>query len=157
MKAHSKAPSTASFGNRRKDQAEIAELFLQIKQTGAKLVKRDGTMESLPNDVSSFLRCLLTALKAADSVTILHSKTELTTLEASKLLGMSRQFLVGLLSRGEIPYHMIGTHRRLYTGDVLAYKVKRDSLRRKALDDLARAEYSEGTYDQIPDDFRAGQ
>jgi len=40
---------------------------------------------------------------------------------------------------------------------VLAYKVKRDLSRRKTLDDLARAEYEEGIYDQVPDDFNLGQ
>jgi excisionase family DNA binding protein len=96
--------------------------------------------------VYSFLCRLLADLKAGNSVTILQSKAELTTVEAAKLLGMSRQFLVNLLSRNEIPFHMIGTHRRLYARDVLAYKSKRDNTRRKTLDDLSRAEYDEGIY-----------
>jgi excisionase family DNA binding protein len=70
---------------------------------------------------------------------------------------MSRQFLVRLLEKGEIPFHMVGTHRRMYARDVLTYKVKRDLSRRKTLDDLARSEYEEGIYDQVPDDFNAGQ
>jgi hypothetical protein len=45
---------------------------------------------------------------------------------------------------------MIGTHRRLYARDVLAYKSKRDNARRKTLDDLSRAEYDEGIYDRLP-------
>ena len=82
---------------------------------------------------------------------------EFTTVEASKVLGMSRQFLVRLLERGEIPFQMVGTHRRMYARDVLAYKVKRDLSRRKTLDDLARAEYREGIYEQVPDDFNSGK
>ncbi len=39
----------------------------------------------------------------------------------------------------------------------LAGKTERDVSRRKALDDLARAEYKEGVYDRVPDDFNAGQ
>ena len=46
---------------------------------------------------------------------------------------------------------------RVRPRDVLAYKVKRDLSRRKTLDDLARAEYEEGIYDQVPDDFNLGQ
>jgi hypothetical protein len=46
---------------------------------------------------------------------------------------------------------MIGTHRRLYARDVLAYKGKRDSSRRKILDDLAKAEFEEGIYDRLPE------
>ena len=80
---------------------------------------------------------------------------EFTTGEASKVLGMSGQFLVRLLEKGEVPFHMVGIHHRMYAVDVLAYKAKRDLSRRKNLDDLARAEYAEGLYGQIPDDFDA--
>jgi excisionase family DNA binding protein len=87
----------------------------------------------------------------------LRAKAELTTVEAGKLLGMSRQFLIKLLERGEIPFHMVGSHRRMYARDVLAYKTKRDANRRKILDDLARTEQEQGTYDRVPDDFNAQQ
>jgi len=129
-----------------KDQREIVELYEKLREVQAKLVGPDGKTEVLPNNVYSFLCRLLADLKAGNSVTILQSKAELTTVEAAKLLGMSRQFLVNLLSRNEIPFHMIGTHRRLYARDVLAYKSKRDNARRKTLDDLSRAEYDEGIY-----------
>jgi excisionase family DNA binding protein len=133
-----------------KDQREIIELYEKLREVQAKLVGPDGKTEVLPNNVYSFLCRLLADLKAGNSVTILQSKAELTTVEAAKLLGMSRQFLVNLLSRSEIPFHMIGTHRRLYARDVLAYKSKRDNARRKTLDDLSRAEYDEGIYDRLP-------
>jgi excisionase family DNA binding protein len=133
-----------------KDQRDIIELYEKLREVQAKLVGPDGKTEVLPNNVYSFLCRLLADLKAGNSVTILQSKAELTTVEAAKLLGMSRQFLVNLLSRNEIPFHMIGTHRRLYARDVLAYKSKRDNARRKTLDDLSRAEYDEGIYDRLP-------
>ena len=41
---------------------------------------------------------------------------------------------------------MVGTHRRLYARDVLAYKSNRDAGRRKVLDDLASQEFEEGLY-----------
>jgi excisionase family DNA binding protein len=73
------------------------------------------------------------------------------------MLGVSRQFLIGLLEKKEMPCHMVGTHRRLYARDVLAYKTKRDTARTKVLDDLAQAEAAEGLYDRVPDDFQSGQ
>ncbi len=33
------------------------------------------------------------------------------------MLGVSRQFLIKLLERDEIPHHMVGTHRRIYVRD----------------------------------------
>jgi excisionase family DNA binding protein len=134
-----------------KDQREIMEMYERIREVQAKLVGPDGKTEILPNNIYSFLCRLLADLKAGNSVTILQSKAELTTVEAAKLLGMSRQFLVNLLGQGELPYHKIGTHRRLYARDVLSYKSKRDSSRRKILDDLAKAEHEEGTYDRLPE------
>ncbi len=70
---------------------------------------------------------------------------------------MSWQFLVQLLERGEIPFHKVGSHRRLYVRDVIAYKARRDTSRRKTLDDLAKREFAKGDYGKIPDDFHTGQ
>jgi excisionase family DNA binding protein len=139
------------------DQQEVEKLYTKLREAEAKLIGPDGKTEVLPNNVNSFLYRLLGDLRAGYSITILQNKAQLTTIEASKLLGTSRQFLVGLLKRDEIPFHMVGTHRRMYARDVLAYKAKRDASRRKVLDDLARAEYTEGVYDQVPDDFSSGQ
>jgi len=69
-------------------------------------------------------------------------------MEASRMLGMSRQFFVGLLEQGEIPFHKVGTHRRVYVRDLLAYKGKRDAARRAGLAELARAEFDEGLYER---------
>ena len=135
-----------------KDQREIQDMYQKLLTSDAKLVGPDGRAEILPPSLYSFLCTLLADLKAGHSVTLLQSNASLTTVEASKLLGVSRQFLIGLLDTNEIPHHMVGTHRRLYARDVLAYKAKRDTNRRKILDDLARAEHAEGIYDRTLDD-----
>ena len=137
-------------------QREIQDLYEKLRQMEAKLIGPDGTTEVLPNNINSFLYGLLKDLRAGYSVTILQLGAALTTTDASKLLGMSRQFLVKLLEKNEIHFHYVGTHRRIYARDVLAYKAKRDAVRRKALDDLAQGEYQEGRY-TVPDDFNAGQ
>lgn len=142
-----------------RDEREIEELYEKLREASAKLVGPDGKTEILPNNVYSFLCRLLAELKAGSSVTILQSNAQLTTVDASKMLGVSRQFLVMLLEKGEIPFHKVGTHRRVYARDVLAYKARRDAARRKAHDDLARAEYDEGVYDDkvVSNDSDSGQ
>lgn len=140
-----------------RDQREIADVYKRLRAADAKLVGADGKAQILPDTLYSFLCMLLRDLKVGRSVTILQSDASLTTVEASRLLGMSRQFLIGLLEKREMPCHMVGTHRRVYIRDVVAYKAKRDSARSKTLDDLARAEAEEGIYDRVPDDFRSGQ
>jgi len=136
---------------------EIEELYEKVRRASARLVGDDGRLEALPNNIYSFLYRLLADLKAGESVGLLQSEAPLTTHVASKMLGVSRQFLVNLLERGGIPFHKVGTHRRIYASDLLAYKAKRDAARRKALDDLARAEYEEGFYESSGYDSDSGQ
>jgi excisionase family DNA binding protein len=154
MSASSKAAKPKPIASAsRADERELGDLYGKLRELGVSLVGADGKSESLPNNVVSFLYRLLADLRAGSFVTILQGKAELTTVEASNLLGMSRQFLINLLTQGEIPFHKVGTHRRIYARDVLAYKAKRDIGRRQILDDLARTEHEQGTYDRVPDDF----
>jgi excisionase family DNA binding protein len=150
-------PTQAPVSISQRDQQDIDGIYSRLQKASAKLVGPDGKTQVLPNNAYSFLCQLLADLTAGSSVTILQNNALLTTIEASKMLGMSRQFFVNLLTKGEIPFVKVGTHRRIYARDLLAYKAKRDAARRKVLDDLARAEYDEGIYDLMPNDPRAGQ
>ncbi len=139
------------------EQRDIIDTYAKLREAEAKLMGPDGKTEALPNNLYSFLLRLLGDLRAGHPVTILQSSHALTTIEASKVLGMSRQYLVTLLERGDIPFHLVGTHRRIYVREVMSYKAKRDLSRRQILDDLARREYAEGIYDKVPDNFLAGK
>jgi excisionase family DNA binding protein len=140
-----------------KEQREIIDVYAKLREAEAKFIGPEGKTEILPNNLYSFLLRLLADLRAGQSVTILQSRHALTTAEAGRILGVSRQFLVQLLEKREIPFHLVGTHRRIYVRDLLAYKAMRDTSRRKTLDDLARHEFTEGNYDKIPDDFHTGK
>jgi excisionase family DNA binding protein len=135
------------------DQRQVLELYQKIQKSRAKLVGPDGKTQSLPVSLYEFLVKLIADLCEGQSVAIVQNDAQLTTVEGARMLGVSRQFLIKLLERGEIPHHMVGTHRRIYVRDLLAYKAKRDSSRRKILDDLTRAEAEDGLYDlERPDD-----
>lgn len=139
------------------DQRDIQDLYSKLRAVEAKLVGPDGKTQVLPGSLYSFLCLLLADLKDGKSVTILQSEATLTTMEAAKILGVSRQFLIQEIEKGRIPYHMVGTHRRLYARDVLAFKSHRDASRRKQLDDLALAEYEDGLYARGLDDPHSRQ
>ncbi len=136
------------------DQKQVLELYQKIQLSRAKLVGPDGKAQGLPVSLYEFLVKLVGDLREGQSVTIVQNDAQLTTVEGARVLGVSRQFLIQLLERGDIPYHMVGTHRRIYVRDLLAYKAKRDSNRRKILDDLTRAEAEDGLYDLEPPDDR---
>ena len=140
-----------------KEQREILEIYGKLHEAEAKLIRPDGKTEILPNNLYSFLLRILADLRAGHAVTILQSRHELTTAEAAKILGMSRQFLVRLLEKGAIPFHLVGTHRRIYVRDLMAYKARRDLERRETLNDLARREFAKGDYDKVPDDFHSSE
>jgi excisionase family DNA binding protein len=149
--------ATADVAISAREQREIVGIYEKLREAEAKLIGPDGKTEILPNNLYSFLLRLLADLRAGHSVTILQSRHELTTVEASKILGMSRQFLIKLLEKGEIPFHFVGTHRRIYVRDAMTYKLKRDLMRRETLDELAKREIGQGDYDKIPDDFHSGK
>jgi excisionase family DNA binding protein len=140
-----------------REQKEIMGIYEKLREAEAKLIGPEGRTEVLPNNLYSFLLRLLADLRAGNSVTILQSRHELTTVEAGKILGMSRPYLIKLLEKGEIPFHLVGTHRRIYVRDVMAYRLRRDLMRRETLDSIAKREISRGSYDQVPDDFHSGE
>lgn len=54
------------------------------------------------------------------------------------MLNVSRPHVVKLLEKGELPYHKVGTHRRIFLKDLEDYKAKMDKKRRKLLEELAK-------------------
>jgi len=132
------------------ENSGIFEIYTRIRAAESKLAGADGRARKLPGNPRAFLTQLMAELEDGKLVTIFEHNAELTTMGAAKMLSVSRQFLVGLLEQGRIPYHLVGTHRRVYARDVLAFKARRDKRRRRTLDELARAEMNEGLYDRVP-------
>ena len=137
------------FAITEKDQREIKQLYEAIRRGRASWF-HSGEARPLPDSLHSFLVELIGLLNEGKSVYIIQNQAKLTTIEAAAMIGVSRQFLVNLLEKNEIPYHMVGTHRRIYAQDLIRYKAKRDESHRKILDNLAKKEAEEGLYERAP-------
>ncbi len=80
---------------------------------------------------------ILRQTAAGNAVAIVPVLQDLTTQEAADLMNVSRPFLIALLEKGELPFHKVGSRRRIPLASVLAFKAKADEAREKALDLLA--------------------
>ncbi len=92
----------------------------------------------LPPAAVRLLLDLFGSIAAGHAVSVVPIQAELTTQQAADMLNVSRPFLVGLLEKGEVPFHKVGTHRRVRLGDLIAYKQREHEARHQVLDELAR-------------------
>lgn len=122
-------------------EAQIAErlnqaLARQLAHGKSLMVILSGdescTQTALPEAVARLLVKILAEIAKGNAVTVVPIKPELTTQEAAELLNVSRPHLIKLLEHGEMPFHKVGTHRRIRLVDALTYK-RKDLEERKAI------------------------
>ncbi len=113
-----------------------------------RLVGPDGSTTELPEGIHELLVTIVEQLKAGNGVTVIPMHAELTTVEAAELLNVSRPFLIKQLEAGALPYHMVGTHRRLRLADVLAYRDRMDAESEQALAAMSAEAEELGLYDK---------
>lgn len=98
------------------------------------------------NVFRTFVR-MLAEIGNGNTVAIVPIQAELTTQQAADLLNISRPHLIKLLERKDIPFRMVGTHRKLRAQDVLNYQSRIDLEREEALAAMAAADQALGLYD----------
>ncbi|MEK6239807.1 MAG: excisionase family DNA-binding protein [Planctomycetales bacterium] len=92
----------------------------------------------LPAPAVRLLVDLLAAMAEGSGVTLIPSHAELSTQQAADLLGVSRPYLIKRLEDGDLPFRLVGTHRRILFQDLTRYKDEVDRKRMESLDALAK-------------------
>jgi excisionase family DNA binding protein len=131
------------------ERAGLASIERTLEGRGrARLIGPNNEQMIIPESLYSVLREAARQLSEGNGISILPVTQELTTQQAADLLNVSRPFVVRLLDSHEIPHHMVGTHRRVYLRDLLAYKHQRDQRTRTAIERLGNDAQDLGIYDK---------
>jgi excisionase family DNA binding protein len=134
---HTLDPETLSKDERRALLDQVDDLASLVGKHDEQTVLRIKDREVvLPPSVARALVDVLTDMAEGRPVSVASSDEELTTREAAELLNVSRPHLVKLLEEGEIPFHKVGTHRRVYREDVLEYKARQREEAEEAMQNL---------------------
>lgn len=96
----------------------------------------DSPILKLPPKVLRLFADMLGSLAQGHAVAIMPKELHISTQEAAMFLNVSRPYLIRMLDEGKIPYHKVGTHRRIKFEDVVAYKEERQKTSQAALQEL---------------------
>ena len=102
------------------------------------LITESGDVIELPRALNDLLVSVVNALKHKQAVFLMDEDEAFTTQAAANFLGVPRPFLIGLLEGGKLPFHHVGTHRRVFFKDLVEYQRGRSQARRIALDEMTR-------------------
>ncbi len=126
------APVPAGYDLRKptRQEAQQAQTAMHALSAG------ELELAQLPDIVRQLLSRILDETARGRALTVVPVETDLTTTQAAEYLNVSRPYLVRLLREGQLPFHRIGTHRRLRLRDLQAYKAQQDEESEAALAEL---------------------
>src|ERR1700753_1698484 len=75
----------------------------------------------VPREAAVLLAKILGFLASGEGVSVMPDSAELTTQQGAEFLNVSRPYLIKLLETGEIPFRLVGTHRRIRFRDLDEY------------------------------------
>ena len=128
-----------------RDQLDNLESFLQEERPC--LSGREGFKMELPDPIFHVLLRTVQMMKRGQRILLVPEDECLTTKAAADFLGVSRPFLVSLLTEGKIPFFEVGSHRRIKFKDLQAYKTVRDEERHTGLRQLFNRIQEAGHYE----------
>lgn len=117
------------------------------KENHVALIDKQGHRTEIPEPIYQQLMRIMQMMQKGSAIILMREDEKLTTQAAANYLGVSRQYLVNLLEEGTVPFHKVGTHRRITFRDLLDYEKSRDQARRESLDRMSKMIDEAGLYD----------
>ncbi len=146
MNASESRVDPSQLSEKELDQLQpILDLAEQNKQPH--LVGPNGDKIPLPDPIFRALVSIIRDMRQGKAILLFPEDETFTTQAAANVLGMSRQYFVTLIESGQIPFHRVGSHRRVYFKDLRDYMKTRDKERRAGLSRLFKKLHEEGQYD----------
>lgn len=112
------------------------------------LLTEGGDVVELPKALNDLFVAVVEAMKRKEAVFLMHESETFTTQAAANFLGVSRQYVVRLLESGAVPFHHVGTHRRVCFKDLVRFQQERSRKRRAALDRMTEEMVQADVFDR---------
>lgn len=124
------------------ERAQARDLLTQSQGTVGPLLVRGGPegSQEIPPALAAVITRVIETLARGGTLTVGSMPEEVTTTVAAQHLGVSRPTLIKLIDSGVIPARKVGTHRRLRSADVVAYKRQRLEEQKAAFAELLELE-----------------
>ena len=119
------------------ENPRVRPLSSKRKHVQIKLQDKDEYLEISPK-AFSLLQKMLELMDNGKSITIVPTEDSLTMQQVALILNVSRPHVVKLLEGGEIPFKMVGAHRRISLNDLREYEKKIAKKREKQLKFLTK-------------------
>lgn len=98
----------------------------------------DGGALELPPAALRVIGQVLGLMSQGKPLTLVPADHELSTVEAARLLNVSRPFVIKEIDAGRLPCRMVGSHRRVTMTDLDTYRQRMRSEQEAALDAMAK-------------------
>jgi excisionase family DNA binding protein len=132
-----------------KENTEILKQYLRDHDTASlKLIEAGGKEIALPDSILQLVYEALASVASGKRLRLVEEDEEVSPEKAADFLQVSRPYLVRLLDNSEIPFHYVGTHRRITMSDLIEYKRKRKIKSKDALQRMTELSEEMGLYDE---------
>ncbi len=103
-----------------------------------RLISPEGEEIVLSETLFKLLRQVIAHLAQGEAISLIPANKAMNEVQAADILNVPLGFYRKLLDQGEIPYHHVGSLRKVTFADLMDYKRERDIREREALREITR-------------------